>query len=83
MKAADLEKARLINTAREQNAAMLARLSDGEALTLRIGESNGPSAIVLTPGYEARIRADLIAAFSLRIGENDAALAAMGVETDG
>ncbi|RWF02979.1 hypothetical protein [Mesorhizobium sp.] len=80
MKAADLEKARLINNARQQNAAMRTRLADGEVLTLRIGESNGLSAIVLTPAYEARIRADLIAAFDLRISENDAALAAMGVE---
>ncbi|TIL30015.1 hypothetical protein [Mesorhizobium sp.] len=80
MKAADLEKARLINNARQQNAAMRTRLAGGEVLTLRIGESNGLSAIVLTPAYEARIRADLIAAFDLRIGENDAALAAMGVE---
>ncbi|RUU48058.1 hypothetical protein EOD08_04090 [Mesorhizobium sp. M6A.T.Ca.TU.002.02.2.1] len=81
MKAADLEKARLINNARQQNAAMRTRLADGEVLTLRIGESNGLSAILLTLAYEARIRADLIAAFDLRISENDAALSAMGVET--
>ncbi|TIM07590.1 hypothetical protein [Mesorhizobium sp.] len=80
MKAADLEKARLISNARDQNVAMRARLASNEALTLRIGDSNGLSAIVLTPAYEGRIRADLIAAFSLRIGENDAALAALGVE---
>ncbi|MER8540269.1 hypothetical protein NKH17_12520 [Mesorhizobium sp. M1334] len=80
MRAADLEKARLISNARDQNVAMLARLSAGEALTLRIGESNGLSAIVLTPGYETRIRDDLIAAFTLRITENETALAAMGVE---
>jgi hypothetical protein len=80
MKAVDLEKARLIAGARDQNVAVRDRLAAGETLTLCIGEGNRISNIVLMPRYLAEIRSDLIAAFNLRIGENDAALAALGVD---
>ncbi|RUU29743.1 hypothetical protein [Mesorhizobium sp. M6A.T.Ce.TU.016.01.1.1] len=83
MKAADLEKARLIAGARTQNIALRDRLADGEVLSLNIGEGSNSLGIVLMPRYVAGIRADLIAAFNLRISENDAALAALGVESDG
>lgn len=80
MKAADLEKARLIAGARDQNIALRDRLAAGEILSLTIGEGSKSLGIVLMPRYVAGIRADLIAAFDVRIGENDAALAALGVE---
>ncbi|RWC47974.1 MAG: hypothetical protein EOS55_14010 [Mesorhizobium sp.] len=83
MKAGDLEKARLIAGARDQNIAMRDRLAAGEMLTLCIGEGSKTANIVLMPRYLAEIRSDLVTAFNLRIGENDAALLALGVETDG
>lgn len=83
MKAADLEKARLIAGARDQNVAMRDRLAAGESLSLFIGEGGNISNIVLMPRYLAEIRSDLITAFNLRIGENDAALSALGVDVNG
>ncbi|RVD65254.1 hypothetical protein [Mesorhizobium sp. M7A.F.Ca.ET.027.03.2.1] len=83
MKATDLEKARLIAGARAQNITMRSRLAAGETLTLCIGDGSDAANIVLMPRYLAEIRSDLIAAFDLRICENDAALGSLGVDVDG
>lgn len=80
MRAADLDKARRLLEARDQNLAMFNRLEAGEPLSLLVGESGSQSAIVIAPGYAAGIRADLLAAFKGRLAENDAALAGLGVE---
>lgn len=80
MKASDLENARLIAVARGSNKAMRDRLGADEKLTLMVGDGAAASAIVLSPSYVGRIRADLIAALDQRIAENEAALAALGVE---
>ncbi|RWF66863.1 hypothetical protein [Mesorhizobium sp.] len=79
MKAADLTKAALIADAREKNVAIRDRLAAGERLTMSLGDGAAVHSIVLMPAYVARIRADLIAAFDARIGENDQALADLGI----
>ncbi|MCA0025492.1 MULTISPECIES: hypothetical protein [unclassified Mesorhizobium] len=83
MKAADLDKASSLAAARVQNLAMRDRLAAGEPLVLSIGEGGKTSQIVMSSGWLADVRRDLVAAFNLRISENDAALSAMGVEIDG
>ena len=80
MRAADLERARRLLEAREQNLAMFRRLEAGEPLSLLVGDSGSQSAIVLSSGYADGIRADLVAAFNGRIAENDTALAALDIE---
>ena len=80
MKASDLKFAMGLTEARSVNETMLMRLEAGERLSLIIGTAGNESAIVLTPGYLAGLRADLIGALKTRIAENDAALAACGVE---
>lgn len=80
MRAAELESARRLIEARDQNIAICSRLEAGAPLSLLIGEDGAQSAIILSPAYASGIRADLVAAFKGRIAENDAALGAMGVE---
>ncbi|MDG4903187.1 hypothetical protein P9279_22005 [Mesorhizobium sp. WSM4962] len=79
MKAADLSKAALIADAREKNIAIRDRLAAGERLTLSLGDGGTAQTIVLMPAYAARIRADLLAAFDMRIFENEQALAELGI----
>ncbi|TIX28264.1 hypothetical protein [Mesorhizobium sp.] len=81
MKAADLERATALAEARAQNVAMRDRLAAGERLVLSMGSATGKtSEIVMAKAWLDGVRRDLIAGFSQRIAENDAALVAIGVE---
>lgn len=83
MRAADLTRATALAAARAQNVAMRDRLNAGEALALSIGEGGKASEIVMSSAWLDTVRRDLIAGFTLRIDDNDAALAALGVDVDG
>jgi hypothetical protein len=80
MKAAQIEEARAILALRSTNVALRDRLAGGEPLRLTIGSANAVCEIVLSPGYAAEIRSNLLKAFDARIAENDAALSERGVE---
>lgn len=80
MKIADLAAAQAISTERAVNTAMRDRIASGEVLALMIGQGSEAREIVLSPGYLAGIRAELIAAFDARIAANESSLRALGVE---
>lgn len=80
MKASQLAAAASLVATRKQNVALRQRLAAGEPLRLLVGTGNTDSEIVLSDGYAAEIRSDLLKAFDARIAEDDAALAKMGVE---
>lgn len=80
MRAADLAHAQRLVSERAQNIAMRDRLAAGDTLTLAIGAGGNQAVITLTDSYLGGIRADLVAAFELRIANNAAALARLGVE---
>lgn len=80
MKAADLPEVEARLGERRATALVKQRLADGEPLRLIIGAGDRWSEIELTQAYVAGIRAEVSAALETRLGEIDAALAALGVE---
>lgn len=80
MKAADLAAAARVADERAGNVAMRRRLTGLEPLKLSIGGDGKAAEIVMSAAWIDTVRHDLIAAFNARIDDNDAALAALGVE---
>lgn len=82
MKAADLDRAQKLVAQIAAADAMHARLAKGEALSLVLGSTAGPSLTVIevTPGYVRDLRAELQRSFAEQASDLRAQLAALGVE---